>query len=211
MAEKKDLEETLKNKVVPLLEESMEKTWGITIPQIESDITDKLKNPLLQMYVPTDLTFSEAKKRFKAEFLKKELTLHLGNVSQLAKSLGIDRRSVHRAIKELDIDVEEVRKQESDHKEEVVDQTIRDTLDQYKELIQPDQLKKLYEEVPNLSRNIAQVLPHQDITWKQAEREFEKQFLSQALHDNKEDVSKTAHKLKIRVETLYRKIKGLGL
>ena len=49
MAKKKDLEETLKEKVVPLLEETMEKHWGITIPQLEEDISDQLRKPHLQM------------------------------------------------------------------------------------------------------------------------------------------------------------------
>ena len=106
---KKGLEEAIKEKVSPLLEETMEKNWGITIPKIETDITDKLRNPQMQIYFAPDLTFSSAKKVFKSEFLKKGLLQHLGNVSQLAKTLGIDRRSVHRAIKSLDIDVEELR------------------------------------------------------------------------------------------------------
>ena len=100
---KKDLEATLKEKVVPLLEETMEKHWGITIPKLEDDITDQLRQPFVQVYVSSSSTFKEAKKKFKAQFLEKELKLHRGNVSQLAKHLGIDRRSVHRAIKNLDI------------------------------------------------------------------------------------------------------------
>ena len=106
---KKDLEDTIKDKVSPLLEETMERSWGITIPQIESDITDMLKNPPLQIYVPMNLTFQEAKKLFRSEFIKKELGLHQGNISQLAKTLDVDRRSVHRAIKDLDIDMEKIR------------------------------------------------------------------------------------------------------
>ena len=45
---------------------------------------------------------------FKKEFLRRELRFHLGNISQLAKAINIDRRSVHRAIKEFDIDVEKL-------------------------------------------------------------------------------------------------------
>tara|TARA_Y100000310_G_C20609278_1_gene777168 strand:- start:424 stop:1089 length:666 start_codon:yes stop_codon:yes gene_type:complete len=214
---KKDLEDTIKDKVSPLLEETMERSWGITIPQIESDITDMLKNPPLQIYVPMNLTFQEAKKLFRSEFIKKELGLHQGNISQLAKTLDVDRRSVHRAIKDLDIDMEKIR---HDHdnltskeksQEELVDQTIRSALEQYKEIIQPHQMEKMYHELPNLSRNIAKFLPHQDLTLKGAEKEFEKQFLTHALTENEGSVSKTAKKLQIRVETLHRKVKKLGL
>src|SRR3989338_8104845 len=108
--EKKSLEATVKERVTPLVEETMEKSWGIAIPQIESDIADKLKNPLLQLYITRNLNFPQAKKLFKTEFLKQELIQHLGNVSQVAKSLGIDRRSIHRAIKEFDLEPKEFRK-----------------------------------------------------------------------------------------------------
>jgi transcriptional regulator with PAS, ATPase and Fis domain len=212
--DKKNLEETIRDKVSPLLEETMEKNWGITIPKIETDITDRLKNPPLNIYVSSNNTFQEAKKKFRTEFIKKELQLHKGNVSHLAKSLEIDRRSVHRVIRDLDIDMEEVRDIshfEDRSKEEIVDQTIRSTLHQYREILQPHQLEKMYHDVPALSRNIAKFLPHQELTWKEAEREFERQFLVHALKDNNHNVSKTAKKLQIRVETLHRKIKKLAL
>ena len=239
--EKKSLEAAVKEKVAPLVEETMEKSWGITIPQIESDIADKLKNPLLQLYIPRNLNFPQAKKLFKTEFLKQELIQHLGNVSQVAKSLGIDRRSIHRAIKEFDLEPKEFRKinrqrevqtlqkiklgfemqgsieEKADvplaeqGQEEMIGKTIRSALEEYKQFIQPQQLEKFYAEVPRLSRNIAEFLPHQDLSWKEAEREFEQQFLSRSLKEFAGDVVKTAKKLKIRPETLYRKIKKWGL
>ena len=211
---KKGLEEAIKEKVSPLLEETMEKNWGITIPKIETDITDKLRNPQMQIYFAPDLTFSSAKKVFKSEFLKKGLLQHLGNVSQLAKTLGIDRRSVHRAIKSLDIDVEELRMKDitgEKYQQEIVDRTLRSAFDKYKEIIQPQKMEKMYSDIPALSRNIAKVLPSSELTWKQAEKEFEKQFLALALKEQENDVSGTAKKLRIRVETLYRKMKKLGI
>ncbi len=210
----KDLEEAIKEKVAPLLEETMEKNWGITIPQIESDITDKLKNPPLQVYIPTHSTLAQAKKLFREEFIKKELRLHQGNISQLAKTLDIDRRSIHRAVKELNVDVDKIRAQldsPEKYREEVIDQTIRSALDQYKEIIQPHQLEKFYQDIPELSRNIAKLIPHSDLTWDEAERDFERQFLALALHEHGENVAKTAEALKIRAETLHRKAKKLGL
>ena len=210
----KDLEETIKEKVSPMLDETMEKHWGITIPQLGEELTDKLKNPQLNIYVPSNLSFSAAKKVFKAEFLKRELRLQKGNISQLAKVLGIDRRSVHRVIKKLGINIGLVRekiKSEDNYQEDFVDQALRSTLDQYKEVIQPQKMEKMYQEVETLSRNIAKVIPHQDVTWKEAEREFEKQFLGHALKEGKGKVNKTADRLKIRVETLHRKIKKLGI
>lgn len=207
-----DLETTLKEKVAPLLEESMEKHWGISIPQIESDITDKLRNPALQCYISPQSTFSQAKKKFKTAFLKKELHFHLGNISQLAKTLGIDRRSIHRAVRDLSINLKEIRLQdEPTYEMDLVNHTIRSALEQYRTFIQPQQLEKMYADVPHLSRNIAKLLPHQELTWKQAEREFERQFLHLALEAKQGNVLQTARHLHIRPETLYRKIKRLGI
>lgn len=211
MTKKKDLEETIKEKVTPLLEETIEKNLGVKIPKLESDISDQLTKPHFDIYVPLDLNFKEAKKSFQKEFLKRELQLHLGNVSQLAKVLGIDRRSIHRAIKDLNIDVDKVRVEEPEQYEKIVDKTIRSTLEQYKEIIHPQKMERMYEEIPKLSRNIVKFLPHKDLKWKQAEREFEKVFLKNALERNDNNFTKTAQEIGIRVETLHRKAKKLGL
>ena len=211
---KEDLESTLKEKVSPLLEETMTRSWGITIPKLESDITDQLKKPALHLYIPHNLPFKDAKKQFKKEFLKRELQTHLGNISELGKVLGLDRRSIHRAIKELDIDMQTMRKKtnlDDQQLEFFVDQTIRSTLDQYKEIIHPQKMQEFYQEVPSLSRNIARFLPQEPMTWDEAESEFEKQFFDHALENHDWNVSQTARELGLRAETLYRKIRELGL
>lgn len=213
MAEK-NLETALEEKVSPLLEQAMEKHWGITIPKLKEDITDQLRQPLVHLYVSPHATFKEAKKKFKARFLENELKLHRGNISQLAKHLGVDRRSVHRAIKELSIDITTVREQEFAEdrvREAAVEETLRQSLDQYKDILQPHKLAPVYEEIPQLSRNIAQLLPHQEMTMKEAEQEFEKQFLQLVLEEHQGNVQDAASQLQIRMETLYRKLKKLGL
>ncbi|MBS3127374.1 hypothetical protein J4228_04380 [Candidatus Woesearchaeota archaeon] len=211
---KKDLEAALKEKVSPLLEQIMEKNLGFTIPKLESDITDTLRHPSLNIYVPFDLSFREAKKTFKKEFLKRELRLHLGNVSEVATFLGLDRRSLHRAIKELHLNVEQVRHQREsreDSQQEVITRTIFSTLEKYEKILHPEKMEKMYEEVTTLSRNIAKLIPHESMTWKEAEREFEKQFLSHALEKSKGNVARAAAEIDLRTETLHRKIKKLRL
>lgn len=211
---KHGLEETIREKVALLLEETMEKSWGIYVPQVQTDITDKLQTNLpAKFYIPVASSFQEAKRTFKSEFLKNQLHLHGGNISQLAKFVGLDRRSVHRAIKKLDLHIEDVRSEApaSFSQEKIIDQTIRFALAGYKDIIQPQKMEKLYQEVPALSRNLAKILPYHHLTWKQAECEFEKQFLSQALHDSGWKVAETARQLKIQPETLHRKIVKLGL
>src|SRR3989339_1425729 len=184
---KKDLETALKEKVEPLLEQTMEKHLGITIPKIEADITDKLKQSQLNIYIPFNSTFSKSKQMFKKEFFKRELQRNQGNISQMAKSLDLDRRSVHRAIKDLKINVAEIRlKPQSldQFREEFVSQTIRSTLDQYRDILRPEKMEKIYQQVDSLSRNIARIIPEEKLTWRETEQEFEKQFLENCLENN---------------------------
>jgi DNA-binding NtrC family response regulator len=212
---KKDLEATIKEKVAPLLEETLEKNFGVTIPKLESDITDRLSHPVMNVYVPLIASYKEAKKKFKQEFLRRELVLKHGNVSQLAKILGVDRRSVHRAIKEFEIDVDLLRGQEESgemkYKEQVVGDKIRGALEQYKGIFHPERMEHLYKDVPLLSKHIAQVLPLEQLSWKEAEREFEKQFFRHHVAETNGGLRMTAQKLGLRVETLQRKIKKLGI
>ncbi|MBI2669003.1 hypothetical protein HYX14_04115 [Candidatus Woesearchaeota archaeon] len=207
-----DLEEAMKGKVLPLLEETMEKHWGVSIPKIETDISDRLKQPLLNMYIPLPASFENAKKIFRKQFLHQELRLHRGNVSELAKVLGIDRRSVHRSMKEMDLARNQIQALEpAKYLQDTVDHAIRDTLEQYKSLLQPEKLEMMYEEIGPLSRNIAQYLPLPKLSWKEAEEEFERQFLSQVLKEHQNKVLNAAKAMGLRPETLSRKIKKLGL
>ncbi len=214
---KKDLEATIREKVMPLLEETLEKSFGVSIPKLESDITDRLTQPAMNVYVPLISSYKEAKKRFKQEFLRRELLLKRGNVSQLAKMLGVDRRSVHRAIKEFEIDVEGLRDMgegEMKYKEQVVGETIRGALESYKSIFHPQRMEHMYNDVPLLSKHIAQVLPMEQLLWKEAEREFERQFFLHHVEEEKKgrvDLKAMARRLGLRVETLQRKMKKLGI
>ncbi len=213
MKKRSDLEETIKEKVSILLEETMEKSWGLSIPKIESDISDKVVTSSIDLYIPHHLSFGKAKKVFQKEFLKKQLTMHLGNISELAKSLEINRRSIHRVLKNLHLKKENVMENFSPFRNEEtrVENLIRTTLDQYKELIQPQKMEKIYEALPTLTRNLAQSIPHQDRTWKEAEQDFEKQFLEHALEEHEWNVAKTSEAIHLRAETVHRKIKKLGI
>ncbi|MBI1968903.1 hypothetical protein HYS49_03255 [Candidatus Woesearchaeota archaeon] len=211
--EKKNLEATLKEKVLPLVEEQLEKHWGVTIPKLEADITDQLKQGDTLFYISPHTTFREARKQFKAAFLRRELRSHQGNISQLARALEIDRRSLHRVIKELELDIDELRQNDAGEDEQQVriDQRLRTAFDQYKELIQPQKLEKMYEEIPALSRNIAKMLPPSHLTWDEAEQEFERQFFTQALKEHRGSIAQAARCTKLRAETVHRKVRRLQI
>lgn len=206
------IEETLKEKVSPLLEETIEKNLGVSFPQLESDITDQLMSAPFDMYIPEHLDFKQAKKHFKTEFLKRELQLHFGNISQVAKVLGMDRRTIHRAMKSLHIERSLLERNYDvrSYYRNLVDKTIRSTLDQYKEILHPIKMERMYEEVPRLSRSIVPFVQHKEVHWKEAEREFEKQFFQRRVQKHNGNVAQAAREIRIRPETLYRKIKKLS-
>lgn len=211
---RKSLEEAIKEKVLPSISETMEKHWGLVVPKIEEDISDRLRQSKISIHIHFDLPFLEAKKKFKEEFLRRELFKHRGNISNMAKFLGINRRSVHRAIKELGIDVDrlELKKYQLNRdQEQRVTKTIRTSLDQYKGLIQEEKIEKIYHDLPRLSRDIAYSLPEQEMTWKQAEREFELEYFKWHLKEAKGNVKLVAEKVKMRPESVSRKLGKLGL
>ena len=214
MAEK-SLEKSLKEKIEPMLDESMHELLGVTISEFGKDITDKIeKNPLIAYDIDTSLSFKAAKKFFKKQFLTRMLQNHYGNVSFVARITGLNRRSIHRAIKELRINIKQARKEmiKADYyRKEAVDSILKKTLDVYKQVIRPSKLERMYKNVDKISGDIVKELPTIEMTWDEAEREFEKAYISKALKENKDNISKTASKIGLRYETLHRKIKKLGI
>jgi len=215
MAEKKSLERSLKEKIEPMLDESMHEMLGVTISEFGKDISDRIeKNPLIAYDIDISLSFKAAKKMFRKQFLTRMLQNNYGNVSFVAKITGLNRRSIHRAIKELGIKVRKVRKEmmKADYyRKEAVDSILRETLDVYRQVIRPSKLEKMYRNVDRISDEIVKELPTIEMTWDEAEAEFEKAYLKKALEENKGNISKTASKIGLRYETLHRKMKRLGI
>ena len=209
------LDKVLKKKVEPLLEESMHKILGVTISEFGKDISDKIeKNPLIAYDIDTRLGFKAAKKLFKKQFLTRMLQTNFGNISAVAKVTGLDRRSVHRSIKELGVGIKKIRREmiKADYyRKEAVGGILKDTLENYKTIIRPGKLGDMYENVDKLSSDIVKELPAIEMTWNDAERMFEIQYFEKALKENKGNLSKTARKIGLRYETLHRKLKKLGL
>lgn len=210
-----DLEKVIDTKVKPMLDEAMQNSLGMTIAEIENDISDKLKNTLFfEVEITTALNFKKAKKLFKKQYIARLCRLHFGNISKVAAIAGLDRRSVHRIVNELKISIENFREQEEKinySKQTFVEELVKDTITPYKTSIMPAKFKALYKQAPTLSNDIAKALPNIEITFKNAETEFEKQYLTKALAENKGNITATAKKIALRYETLHRKLKKLKI
>ncbi len=212
MAKPKNLEDTIIEKVRPFITENIEKTWGLAIPKLEEDITSKLAKEQSTIPIHFSLPYAEALKAFKAEFFRRELQKH-HNISFLAKLLGVSRRSVHRSINELGIQIPKKTKEEQKNyfKEQEIYKTLREALLEYRSLFREEKMEALYDSLPNLSKTLAQELPKQDAsTWKLAKRDFETRYLRHhiSLGDKLKVVAK---RIGMRAESLSRKLKVLGL
>ncbi|MCX6707736.1 MAG: hypothetical protein NT001_06380, partial [Candidatus Woesearchaeota archaeon] len=80
-------------------------------------------------------------------------------------------------------------------------------LDNYKTVIHPEKLGVMYRNVPEFSRDILEAMPEKQLTMKAAEEEFEKEFIRKALAENGNNMTITARKIRLRYETLMRKMK----
>ena len=210
-----ELEEVIEKRVKPIVDKAMHKWLGVTISEIKADVSDKLKKePLLEYEISTKIPFKKAKKLFKKLYLSKLLSTFSGNVTDVAEAAGLDRRSVHRLMEELDLDPDEFRgtlAKTEYVRQEAVKNIIQESAETYKRSLSPAKFKEFYKHAPELSKNIVRELPTKPMTLKQAEKEFEKSYLRKALKQNKGNVTKTAKKIGLRFETLHRKLKALKI
>lgn len=207
----KTLEKAIKEKLKPILEQITRTSLGFPLDKLNEDIIDKLEKPVLRFKIDTSIPFKKAKKEFKKKFFEDLLRGHLGNISEVARISGMDRRSVHRAIKELNINIDRYRAEmirPDDYRFEVVDEAVKDSLEEFREIINQDKLKNIYQSI--MSKEEIKQIHLREPTLDEAEREFEKQYIEYALRENQDSIIKTAKKIGLRYETLIRKIKSFG-
>jgi DNA-binding NtrC family response regulator len=204
---KKDMEHIVDDAIKPVL--------GVSIDELNKDLSEKLsKSPLVSFDVDTKLKFKQAKKKFKQQFLRKLLRISYGNISEVAKRARVDRRSIHRIVKDAGIDVSKIREEmikPYQIKQKAVGGIIEDVLESYKQVIHPERIAEVYKQVDTVSKEILEELPEKQITLKKAEEEFEREYLKKAFAENDGSLTKTAKKIGLRYETLLRKMKSLGL
>jgi DNA-binding NtrC family response regulator len=207
------LDGVVEKKIKPMLDSAMQKYLGIAISEVRADISDKLKKSSL-FIIDTSVPFKEAKKRFKEQYIVQLLHKYRGNISEVARMAGIDRRSLHRLIAEFKIDVVVVRDTAPSLqyvRREAVRDIIEHALDKYKDVLSPGRLEDFYKHTSSLSQNIVKSLPEDPLSLKEAVIAFEKKYVQQALKEHNHNISKTARAIGLRFESLHRKMKQIGL
>ncbi len=204
-----------KKTVEHIVDDAIKPVLGVSIDDLNRDISEKLsKNPLMSFDIDTRLNFKQAKKKFKQQFLSRLLRVTYGNISEVAKRAKVDRRSIHRIVKDAGINVAKIREEmikPYQIRQKAVGGVIEDVLEHYKNIIHPEKVAEVYKQVDSVSKEILDELPEKQISLKQAEEEFEQEYLRKALAENSGNLSKTAKNIGLRYETLLRKLKTRGL
>ncbi len=208
-----ELERAVDLKVKPIVGGAMQKFLGVKVANIESDISDQLKNStFLDFTINTKIPFKQAKKAFKRAYLMRLLQQHLGNISTAADIAGIDRRSIHRLVISLKVPTMKFREdaQPVYARQAVVQGIVQGVLEQYKSSLSPVKYKAISAQTGAISEDIVNELPESHLSMKEAENAFEKLYFSQLMKECS-SISKAAKQAKLRYEVFHRKLKNLGI
>ncbi len=209
------LDVVVERKVKPMLDEAMRAYLGVRVDELSAEVSDKLrKSPLLEITADISLPFKKSKLLFKKAYLIRLIQTRFGNISEVAKLSGIDRRSVHRLVRGLKLSPDRARKElhrQEFYVESEVKSILQGAAESYKSAFAPDRYKAFYEAAPVLSGQIAKQLPFETPTMEQAEYLWERRYLEAALKEYGPSVVVVARKIGLRYETLHRKLKKHGL
>ena len=202
-------------KIEPIVKDMIKKFLGVNIDELTTDISKKVaRRSCINVDVDISLSFKESKRKFKRDYIVWLLRMNRANISKVAKIAGVDRRSIHRIISNGKINVDKMRKEllkPSYVKKIMVDSVVEKTVKDYANILHPVKVNEIYNNIDELSKNIANELHSSFITLKEAEEIFEEEYLRKALSRNNFDISKTAKEIKLRYETLHRKAKQLNI
>jgi DNA-binding NtrC family response regulator len=206
-----DLEKVIDDKIKPVIEISTSKAIGKPLNKLNEDITSRLKSNLF-FDIDFEKPFKEAKREFKQKFLKSMIMKNCGNVSEVARIVELDRRSIHRLVDDEEIkEIREKMPKMYDVKFSEISHMLDVIIDTYRSEINSDKIKSVYAQVPKMADFILKEIPDETLTLKEAEEEFEKEYLKKAIERFKGDFLMLSKEIGIRHETLSRKIRNLGL
>lgn len=211
---RRGLERALHDRVLPVVDEAVKQALGVRIAELSDDLAARLESPIAGFVIDPSIPFKQAKKQFRREYLRKLLRINYGNISEVARVAKLDRRSIHRLVKEVGLNVEKIRhdmERSYDVQQQGISHVITSVLDSYRSVLHPEKLSEAYRSVSAMSKNILDNLPEEPTSLDIAEEEFEQEYLRKALALYGGNVPFTAKKIGLRYETLHRKCKKFGL
>ncbi len=194
------------------VESTLREAIGVTISELQEDLTEKLKDPLLGFTIHFGQKFKKAKRLFKEEYIRAVLKKNFGNISEAARILDLSRRTVHRLSE--DEEVASIRKEMASPSylaQQDISEAISDVLTGYSEVLHPKKLEQVYRKMPELSEDLVQVIEQKPLSLKDAVQEFERRYLRAAITRYGPNLTNVAKEIGIRYESLLRKVKELTL
>ncbi len=194
-----------------LVENVFQKYLGVSIRELNKDITRKLNGPVEDLLSEEETDLKKARRTFLKHYLIRLLERHRGNVKSASTEAGTSRRTLHRLIGETGVDTSLIRKKrESTPYETRVHDIIEGSLHKYEDIIHPRRLDSLYNHISEITKDIVGSTEDKTILpLKEAEEMFEAVFIRKSMARNRNNLTKTAREIGIRYETLHRKIAAL--
>lgn len=211
MSKKESLERlaSKKEEIKPVVEKAIDEFLGVQVPTITEDISDRLLGGGLDFDIDLNVPFKDAREEFKKQYLIQLLQQVNGNISEAARISGLDRRTLHRLIKQYSLSIEQARQApyqfRDEKKDNYVKRVVEETLQEYD--IVSDKYKNIDENTTKkISRAVAQITMSIDI----AIALFERAYLEHALQKWK-TTKEAASNIGLRYETVHKKAKELKL
>ncbi|MBN1645916.1 hypothetical protein JW868_02650 [Candidatus Woesearchaeota archaeon] len=209
------LEESVLDKITPVIDYVMTKFMGSPMSELTYDISEKLRrSDLLGIPVNTMMPFKMAKRLFRSEYLQRLLIQNQGNISRVAEISRVDRRSIHRIVRQSRVDAYTIRKEMTRPtylQMRAVSHAVEESIDEFRDHISPTRVQYLYSNIDELSEEILEGLPGQSVSLKDAVEEFETLYFGDLLAECNGVISAVAKRCGLRYETVHRKLKELGL
>jgi DNA-binding NtrC family response regulator len=201
----------LERRIRQAVDDASHRFLGVSIDRLSEDLSARLTHQHMPAEIDLTKDYRQAKRDFRKAIVVRFLVMHLGNISEAAKALRVDRRTLHRLIEDLGIDVSRIKKElirPYDVRVSEVRSDISKVLDKYRQIIHPDKLESLYKNVDEISEQLARELPEDWPSLKEAESDFDRAYMEGVLgsHPGKGAAAKS---MGIRPETLSRKRKRL--
>ena len=210
MGELSDLEKAADNKK-RIVEDVFHRYLGISIRELHDDITNRLGDPTIDMIPFEKRDYKEAKSVFLKHFLVRLLNRHRGNVKSASDEARSSRRTLHRMIKNLSIDLSSIRRETSypEYENKIYD-TVEKSLKQYEDVLHPKKIDDIYSNMDSISKDIAKgTIDSAKLSMREASDIFDYFFLADKIREAKGNLSRTSKEIGLSYETLYRKLRRL--
>ncbi len=198
-----------KEKIKPVVDKALKDSLGITVGEVVNDISTVLAEGDLDFDIDLTTPLKEAKRKFKRDYFIQLLQQTQGNISEASRKAGIDRRTIHRYIEKIEVDLDKIRNQlyqfTDERKQKHVSDIVERTLKKY-------DLGSFTDKIENRTiATLSTCMPSYHLPVDQALALFEKKYLEKAFETWGPHMKQVADNVGVRPETISVKCKELDV